>query len=434
MFGFGKPKPPREHVPSPDDGWMEMVNSMDDRYLPIGIVDFTNNGRIDSRLLVCHTHFNLDEDNSSLVIYRPELLLYVPTNITDLNELIDFHLCPDEQKMLDSKKHPDYHFAASKKEPGSYHIECCGEFSSDWMVLGAEGIDHGRFAGYEPLTDNPQLSLGACNMLRPAVLDWKELQKLVKNLTDVGGLGEGSGRMEFSVNNSLLSPSFGYAVWALADKQTDANKRDAYGANDKMDGKYELSYRLFSFYDCAEIANTEKNAEMVAKEISGTYILGVMDETRDNVLLTLDLVAEPCVGGGIDLSKSRLVMSDVLPTGAPITGRYFLANDSNGATHPVCEHSSVSATMIQHLPVLPRTVGVSGRTLEAMAAVSTCMNGCSGSIVSVDNAWLTHRLLVAGTARVPDNAEHVPVCHMGVNPCIQLAVDRNAERESVNYR
>lgn len=429
MFGF-KPRPPRDHVPSPDDNFDSLVASMNDRYLPIGIADFTLDGQIDSRLVICHTQFDRDEDDKYRVVFHPELLLYVPTNFVDGDKPLDFHLCEDEQKTMQSGKYPDYHIYLDPKHGDCMHIECVGQFSLFGGGLGdADEIEHGRYVGYEPLTRDPQLSYRVCNMLGLATFNGSELRELVGNLKKVNGLGESAARMEFSRTKPLESTVFRDAICVCANKQGDELLRMARGVNDKFSGKYELYYRPISFYDAATIANTPKNAALVCDKLNGTYILGLMGKRDNNQILSLKVVARPNeYSGEVDLSDSRLITSEVLPVGEPLSRSGFLAYDKSGDLHAVVDRGDVSARTISSIQVLPHTIVQSGRMMEAVVAFNNAMNGAANSTIYADEAWLLARVLNSGSAKRPKDV-NTPVRCGDINDCIQLAEDRNRERE-----
>ena len=164
-------------------------------------------------------------------------------------------------------------------------------------------------------------------------------------------------------------------------------------------------------------------------KLNGTYILGLMGKRDNNQILSLKVVARPNeYSGEVDLSDSRLITSEVLPVGEPLSRSGFLAYDKSGDLHAVVDRGDVSARTISSIQVLPHTIVQSGRMMEAVVAFNNAMNGAANSTIYADEAWLLARVLNSGSAKRPKDV-NTPVRCGDINDCIQLAEDRNRERE-----
>lgn len=419
MFGL-KPWSPRYREPDPDGNFQKLLDDLSDRYIPVGLADFSNGGDTGVRIVVVHTAFKRGDNG---IEYTPEILLYAPINVTGLDVHKDLHLCDDEEKSIKDGKHPAY--SVIIPNAGPVRLAFVGEISTAEMGFACEGLNHGRFVGFEPLTNNPQSAAANCNLVQGYLLSGDGTRTMAKWMKKLGSCGETADRMKFAETHSLQSQTFAIAAGMLIDKQCTLNSR----VNDKMSGKYDIDYRPFSFHDAAAIANTQKNCELVASDLSGTYLLGLSalneNMTGNNIVMVrIDAKPVQIYEGkwGVSLADSKLIFADPVPRDGGCPNGDIIVTDTTGADYFLSEGGAVSATMVEYIPHLSRTTQPAGRVVEAVKALGSCMDQ---KTISPDTAFLLSQSLVSGTRRVPDDARKVPLCDQHVAECITTAMERN---------
>lgn len=420
MFGL-KPRAPRYREPDPNENFENLLKDMSDRYVPIGLADFSNGGDTGVRIVVVHTAF---KHGDGCIEYTPEILLYAPDNIKGLDVHKDLHLCNDEDAAIRDHERPAYTIVIP--DAGSVHLSFVGKISPSEMGFACEGLNHGRFVGYEPLTNDPQSSAANCDMLHGYRMTGEQTRAMAKRMQKLGCFGETADRMAFAETHPLQSQMFAVAAGMLVDKQLDLNAR----TNDKMSGKYDIRYRPFSFHDAAAIDDTQKNCEITASELSGKYIFGLTElgnhgMTGNNIMMVrIDAKPVEIYEGkwGVSLEGSQILFADPVPRDGSYPNGDVIVTDSTATEYFLSELGVASAALIGNAPILTRTTKPAGRIVEAESALGACMEQ---KTISPDTAFLLRQSLVSGTRRVPDDATKIPLCDQHVAECITVANERS---------